>query len=218
MTTRAFTDDEVRLLEAALLERRRYRDRLFLILALRSGLRASELLSLDWSRVLSATGEVAREIIVERAHLKGGAGKRRKAIRSRRIPLTEGVRGAVADLLGSLGAVPQGPIFKSRVGEGRAITRMQAHRLLKGLARELGLDAQRIGCHSARKHFAQSIWRRSGFNLLHVQKILGHSSPLVSALYLDSSRVELDALVLGLDQPPAVPSAMSLAAAVGTSA
>jgi len=42
MTTRAFTDEEVRLLEAALLERRRYRDRLFLILALRSGLRASE--------------------------------------------------------------------------------------------------------------------------------------------------------------------------------
>ena len=128
------------------------------------------------------------------------------------MPLTDRVRGAVADLLGSLGAMPQGPVFRSRVGEGRAITRVQAHRLLKGLAQELGLDCERLALHSARKTFALSIWRRSGFNLVQVQRILGHSSPLVSALYLDTSRDELDALVLGQNQVPAPVPAPSMSA------
>lgn len=218
MTTRAFTDEEVRRMDAALLEHRRYRDRAFLWMALGTGFRASEVLSLEWSQVLTSSGEISHSVTIERAHLKGGAGLRRKAIRSRRVPLNERVRGAIADYMGSLKAVPVGPVFKSRVGADRPISRVQAHRLLKGLARELGLDAQRLGCHSARKHFAQSIWRRSGFNLLQVQRVLGHSSPLVTAGYLDSNRDELDALVLGLDQPPAADSVMPFAAAVGSSA
>jgi integrase len=133
------------------------------------------------------------------------------------VPLTERVRGAIADYLGSLKAVPLGPVFRSRVGANQAISRVQAHRVLKGLARELGLSSERLGCHSARKHFALSIWRRSNFNLVQVQRVLGHSSPLVSAMYLDTSRDELDALVLGLDQPPAALSGMPLAATFGTS-
>ena len=204
-------------MDAALLERRRYRDRLFLQLALGTGFRVSEILSLVWTQVLTTSGEISQAITIERVHLKGGAGVRRKAIRSRRVPLNERVRGAIADYLGSMNSVPQGPLFRSRVGEGTPITRVQAHRLLKGLSRELGFDSQRLGCHSARKHFAQSIWRKSGFNLLQVQRILGHRSCLVTAAYLDSNRDELDALVLGLDQAPTVPFAMPLVGAAGTS-
>jgi len=197
-------------MDAALLERRHFRDRAFLQVALGTGFRVSEILGLTWSQILTPFGEISDSVTIERAQLKGGAGVRRKAIRSRRVPLNERVRSAIADYLGSLNAVPVGPVFMSRVGTDRPITRVQAHRLLKDLSRELGFDCQRLGCHSARKHFAQAIWRKSGFNLLQVQR-------LVTAAYLDSNRDELDALVLGLDQTPAVPLAMPLVASAGTS-
>lgn len=218
MTTRAFTDEEVRLMDAALLERSKYRERLFLSMALDTGFRVSELVSLNWSQLLTPSGEISREATVERAQLKGGTGPRRGAIRSRRVPLTERVRGAVADYLGSMKSVPKGPVFKSRVGDNKAISRVQAHRLLKGLARELGLDCRRLACHSARKFFAARVHRAGGFDLIKTQRILGHSSPLVTARYLDTTREDLDALVLGLDQAPAVASAAALTPAVGTSA
>lgn len=201
MTTRALTESEVRLLDAALVERRRYRDRLFLLLALGTGFRVSELLSLDWTQLVTGSGDIAQSATIERAQLKGGAGVRRKAIRSRRVPLTERVRGAVADYLGSLRAIPQGPVFRSRIGGNQPITRGQAHRQLKRLARELGFDAARVGCHSARKTFAVQIHKAAGFDLIKTQRILGHSSPLTTASYLDTCRDDLDALVLSLDPP-----------------
>jgi integrase len=116
------------------------------------------------------------------------------------VPLNERVRAAIADYLVSLQAVPQGPVFRSRVGNGKPITRMQAFRLVKGLAHEAGLDAERVGCHSARKTFASQIHRAAKYDLLKAQRILGHSSPLVTARYLDTDRDELDTLVLGLGQ------------------
>lgn len=204
-------------MDSALLEHRRYRDRAFLWIALGTGFRASEVLSLEWSQVLSPTGEISDSITIERVHLKGGAGVRRAAIRSRRVPLTERVRGAVADYLASLRVMPVGPVFRSRVGENRAISRVQAHRLLKELARALGLDSRRLACHSARKKFALDVHRRGHFDVLKTMRVLGHSSPLVTARYIESSQDDLDALVLGLDQPPAAPSDKPLAPAIGTS-
>ena len=203
MTTRALTDLEADCLDKALLERGRHRDRLFLALALGTGFRVSELLSVDWDQLLTPSGEIAREVVIERAQLKGGSGARRKGVRSRRVPLNERVKGAVADFLGSLGSIPHGPVFKSRVGANQPITRGQAHRMLKELAAELGLNAERIGCHSTRKAFALQVHRAAHFDLLKTQRILGHKSPLTTALYLETSQDELDSIVLGLGAAPA---------------
>jgi integrase len=203
MTTRALTDSEADCLDRALLERHRHRDRLFLALALGTGFRVSELLSVDWGQLLTPSGEIAREVVIERAQLKGGSGARRKGVRSRRVPLNERVKGAVADFLASLGAIPHGPVFKSRIGVDRSITRGQAHRMLKGLASDVGLNAERIGCHSTRKAFALQVHRAAKFDLLKTQRILGHKSPLTTALYLETSQDELDSIVLGLGASPA---------------
>ena len=209
MTTRALTEDEARCLDAALLERHRYRDRLFLLMALGTGFRVSELLSLDWSQLQTPAGEIARETTIERAQLKGGVGVRRKVVRSRRVPLTERVRGAIADYMISLQEVPHGPVFRSRTGDNLPITRGQAHRQLKRLARELGLDAARLGCHSTRKSFAVQIHRAAHFDLIKTQRVLGHSSPLTTAAYLETAQDELDGLVLGLDPHPAPQMALA---------
>ena len=213
MTTRALTDDEILLLESALIDRRRYRDRLFLLFALGTGFRVSEIVSIDWRQLLTPSGEVAREVIVERAMLKGGAGLRRKSVRSRRVPLTERVRGAIADYLGTFQAIPGGVVFKSRTGDDQAITRGQAYRLLKRLAREVGIDATRLGCHSTRKTFAVRAHRAAQFDLVKTQRILGHRSVSTTAKYIETCQDELDALVLGMDAAPAV--AVPAALAVG---
>jgi integrase len=202
MTTRALTDSEITLLDEALVKRGRFRDRALLVMATDTGFRISELLSLTWPQLLSATGEIRQDVTIERAQLKGGAGPRRKVIRSRRVPLSERVRGAIADALGTYGSVPQGPVFKSRIGENRPITRIFAHRQLKALAREIGLDASRLGFHSARKSFAVRVHAAAQFDLVKTQRILGHQSPLTTAKYLETTEEQLDAIVLGLNGTP----------------
>jgi integrase len=205
MTTRALTDPELSQLLVTLRARGKYRDALFLLLGADTGFRASELLSIAWSQLLSPTGEVRPDVTVERAFLKGGAGARKKVVRSRRVPLTERVRAAVTDHLGARDSVPTGPVFKSRCGDDRAISREMAHRSLKRLARELGLETSRLAVHSLRKHFATRVHRAAHFDLVKTQRILNHSSPVTTAKYLETSQDELDAIILGGEVPAATP-------------
>ncbi|MCR6654655.1 MAG: hypothetical protein NVV63_02340 [Opitutus sp.] len=44
----------------------------------------------------------------------------------------------------------------------------------------------------------------SGYDLIRTQRIVGHSSPLVTARYLGTTQSDLDDLVLGLGQMPPV--------------
>jgi integrase len=102
-------------------------------------------------------------------------------------------------------------VFKSRTGDDRPITRGQAYRLLKRLAREVGIDATRLGCHSTRKTFALRAHRAAQFDLVRTQRILGHGSVSTTAKYIETSQDDLDAIVLGMDQGPAtaVPAALA---------
>lgn len=202
MTTRALTDSEVLLIEDTLRRRGKFRDVLLLLLGLDTGFRAGELLSIEWAQLLTPAGGVRTDLIVERAELKGGAGARRKVVRSRRVPLTERVRNAIADHLGTMPSMPTGPVFRSRVGSNHAISRELAHRNLKELARELGFDASRIGLHSTRKSFASRVHKAAQFDLIKTQRILGHCSPITTSKYLETTVDELDAVVMGLDNVP----------------
>jgi integrase len=199
MTTRALTSEEVQLLDNALLGRRRFRERAFLWFSLGTGFRVSETLSLQWGQVLQPCGAIATCVTVERALMKGGSGGRRGRIRSRRVPLSERVRCALADYLVSLQEVPRGPVFRSRIGDHQSIRRGQAYRQLKALAEDVGIAADRIGTHSCRKYFAARVHKAGGFDLVKTQRLMGHSSPLVTVAYLETSTQELDSLVLGLE-------------------
>ena len=95
MTTRALTPYEILLLTQALEILLRHHNRLFLLLAVTTGFRVSELLTLRFSQLLSANGQVAKEITVARRSLKGGHGVRAKTVRSSRVPLNETARTAV---------------------------------------------------------------------------------------------------------------------------
>lgn len=201
MTTRALLPQEISRIEQLLAAKGRYRDRLFLILAVSTGFRVSELLTLQVEQLLHPPGGVAKEITIARRDLKGGRGRHAKAVRSRRVPLNERARAAITDYFASLaGPPPAGsPVFRSAKGIEQSIRRCQAHHILKEAAREAGIDASRIGCHSARKAFARAVHAASGNNLVMTQRLLGHVHVNTSAIYIETTESELDALVLGYD-------------------
>lgn len=201
MTTRALTPAEISLLSRALVQQGRHRDRLFLLIAVTTGFRVSELLTLKFSQLTSPDGQIARDVTITRRLLKGGHGSRAKSIRSRRVPLSATARTAISDYLATLAVQPTGEtyVFRSRKGENRPITRGQAHHVMKTLAFTTGLDATRVGCHSTRKAYAKGLYAASGNDLIKTQRIMGHSNPLTTARYLDTCEAELDALVMNFD-------------------
>jgi integrase len=167
------------------------------------GYRITELLTWTVGQVLTSQGEVAREVTVARALLKGGSGVHRRTIRSRRVVLNEQARGAIRDYLASLGCIPAPDeyLFLSREGGNRPIDRAQAHRILKGLCRDCGIDGARVSTHSLRKTFVRSVYDASKHDLIRTQRIVGHSSPVITARYLESTQSELDDVVLGMGRP-----------------
>jgi integrase len=206
MTTRPLTVEEIKAIDEALLARGKHRDRLFFTLALSTGFRVSELLTLTFSQILNADGQIASEVAISRRWLKGGRGGRARAIRSRRVALSARACAAIADFLATLRTLPARDqfVFASRVGANRPITRCHAFAIVKGLARELGLNATRVGCHSLRKSFAHGVYAASGNDLVLVQQLLAHSSPQTSARYLRREDTQLDACTRSFD-PLATP-------------
>ncbi len=209
MPARPFIPAEITLLESHLVEHGRYRDRMLIIAGTQVGYRITELLTWTVGQVLGADGDIVREVTVTRADLKGGKGARKRSVRSRRVVLNERARGVIRDYVASLGCVPPADqfLFRSRSGGNRPISRTQAHRLLKNLCRECGIDATRISTHSLRKSFVRAVYDASGHDLVLTQRIVQHASPLTTARYLESTQTELDELVLGLGVLAPAPAA-----------
>lgn len=201
MTTRPLLTWEISALEQLLARKGRQRDRLFVLLAVSTGYRVTELLTLRIGQLVAPDGQVVREISVARQDLKNGRSKYRKSVRTRRVVLNERARLAIEDYLASLPVHPPSDtfVFRSRQGGNQPIRRCQALCLLKTAAMEAGLDAARIGCHSARKSMARAVHAAGGNDLVKTQRILGHASPVTTARYLETTDAELDALVMGFD-------------------
>jgi integrase len=201
VTTRALTPEEISVIVEALAAKGRHRDKLFIILLVLTGFRVPELLTITIGQLLTPKGDVANEISIARKCLKGGHGVHANGIRSRRVPLNARARTAIADYLVSLRVHPTSDtfVFQSRKGVNEHIGRCQAHHMLKAIAREAGLDASRLGCHSARKTFAKLVHAAGGNDLIKTQRLLGHASPMTTAKYLQTTDEELDTIVLGVD-------------------
>jgi integrase len=208
MSARPFTFAELALLESHLLAERRYRDALLIRAGTQVGYRITELLTWSIGQVLTLAGEVAREVTVARALLKGGSGKKKRSIRSRRVVLNEKARAAIRDYIASLDYVPAPDefLFKSREGGNRPLHRSQAHRILVQACEECGIDTARVSTHSLRKTFVRAVYDASGHDVIKTMKVVQHSSPVITARYLENTESELDDLVLGLAGAPAAPS------------
>jgi len=185
----------------AVLPRFSARDRLLVLMGLRTGLRISELLSLTAGQAWRAGGP-RTELVVPRRCVKFGRGVRCRSVRSRSVVLGDSVRSAIADLLGPDAAAGTldlaAPLFRSRVKAGR-LRRWRANRIVKGVIHAAGCRPDATwGTHSLRKSFARSVHAAAGGDIMITKAALGHARIDTTQRYLEEDVDTLHRIVLSL--------------------
>ncbi len=141
------------------------------------GLRVSELVNLEISRIYAAE----QYIIV---HGKGD--------KERLVPMAQTTLDAIKDYLEMRGDVTIKPgedniLFVSR--RGRRLTRMMVYYIVSGLAEAAGVNKE-ISPHTMRHSFATHLLE-GGANLRAIQQMLGHESISTTEVYLHIDRTFL---------------------------
>lgn len=83
-------------------------------------------------------------------------------------------------------------LFKSRKGLNSPISRQQAWYILKSAGKRFGID--RIGTHTLRKTFGYHLYMQTK-NIALVQKILNHSSPEITMVYIGITQDAMDSAI-----------------------
>ena len=124
---RPLTDAEVRLIAASFGGKYAKRDRALFLLGVKSGFRISELLTLK-VRDVWRHGKMLDSVTVQRRNMKG-------KVQGRTVPLHLEAQNAlecwIMELINQDGITEDSYLFKSRKGDNKPITRIQAHQILK---------------------------------------------------------------------------------------
>jgi site-specific recombinase XerD len=169
------------------------REQTLLTLGFCTGYRISELLSLKVSDV-STNGIIHSHVTVKAANTKTKTG--------RTVLLNADAQKALRRLVDVIGtnANGQSPLFVSRKhdanGNLKAISRQQAHDLLKALFAKIG-EFGNVSTHTLRKTFAARIYEQTG-KLEIVQIALGHKSINSTISYLAFGSDDLNRAIMGV--------------------
>lgn len=87
-------------------------------------------------------------------------------------------------------------LFKSRKGCNKPITRQQAWQILKEAGEKFGIES--IGTHTLRKTFGYHLYMQTK-NIALVQKILNHSSPEITMVYIGITQDAMDKAINNLN-------------------
>lgn len=150
------------------------RDRVIILLSVKSGLRACEIAGLDWTMVLDGRGRIGASLAIEDRIAKRGSG--------RRVPVHPDLHQALAVLQCAGGG--QGPVVRSSRGGA-----MRANSIVNWfveLFQSLGFE----GCssHSGRRSFITAAARnahKAGGCLRDVQLLAGHRSIETTQGYIE---------------------------------
>lgn len=199
-----------------LIENGRYRDNMLFILGINFGLRAGDLRMLRFSSLINEDSTFKETFAVFEQKTRNT----RKKKKNRYITINRAVREAVTlylknapkSVLGTPTVSMSDYLFKnashSGIGRNEPLTVRSIDRILKGIGRDLGIDAH-MSTHTLRKTFAywtvvlgQNVERQ----LLLVQKMFNHSSPQQTLAYIGLDRDEIaeayKTLNLGARKPP----------------
>jgi site-specific recombinase XerD len=165
------------------------RDKLLFVLGTKSGFRITELLSLKVESVYK-DGILVSRLKVSRKNMKG-------KITSREVVLHKDTQILIKEYISSLTDVSDAmPLFKSKVGENKSISRKHAWSILKKACEEAGLTGQ-LATHTMRKTFAHNVYLQSRNDLVLTQKALGHTTIMNTVKYLEVDQDAIDAAILG---------------------
>lgn len=184
---RALTDQEVLLIEANF---ESIRDKALFILNVYTGFRIQESLSLRVKDVFE-NNKMSERITVQRKSMKG-------RISSRSVKAHDRVKALLYQLIKSEALEPNDYLFKSRKGFNQPISRIQAWKIFKGVARSLKLEGK-LGLHSSRKRFADKMYKQFKGDIFKTSKALGHKHITSTTSYLSFKTEEIDEAIEGLE-------------------
>lgn len=150
------------------------RDYLMFIIGINTGLRVSDLLTLQVADVKGKQYIKLRE---------------KKRNKRRKILLPSQVKADIRKYI--KGKQLDEYLFKSREGENKPITRQRAYQILNEVARLPEIKLKEIGTHTLRKTFGYWQYRKYQ-NIVLLQDIFGHDSPKETLIYIGISQDEKD--------------------------
>lgn len=163
------------------------RDRLLVHLSHRAGFRISEMLSLNVQDVRQF-GSIVDRVRVRAMYMKGKDS-------TREVILHQDVKNAIGELLATYPIDYTGPLFRSREGDNKAISRKQAHYILKGAINQLELKGK-LAFHSLRKTYCQTVYTALDHDIYKTAKAMGHRSIASTASYLSYDQDEIDSVIV----------------------
>ena len=177
--------NQVRELAAFYLKRGEIRNHVLIILGVNTALRISDLLRIKWDEVYDfEDGRVRSSIeLVEM-----------KTHKTKIIALNQSAISALTLLAAKSAGRGRFIIENSRTG--KAISRIQAYRLIRAAAEALKFQ-NRVSCHSLRKTLGYHAWKQ-GVSLAVIMEIYNHSSMAVTRRYLGVTQDDKNAVYLGL--------------------
>ncbi|NJP39372.1 site-specific integrase [Alkalicoccus luteus] len=157
----------------AILKRRSKRDYFLFVLGINTGLRVSDLLQLKV------------EDVKDRTHINI---KEKKTGKQKKFKLNKSAIEAIKDYTETLD--DDRYLFAGFKNKEKAISRVQAYRILNEVAKEAGL--KEIGTHTMRKTFGYHFYQKTK-DVALLQTIFNHSAPSVTLKYIGVNQDMMDA-------------------------
>lgn len=166
------------------------RNRTLLTLGVNTGLRVSELLSINIGDVLQH-GRIVDAVSIRRAATKGKEA-------GRVIKLNSASKAALQEYLPTLaGLGPDVPLFHSQYRGVKRLDRTYVWKLIRGVAAVLGITGN-LGTHCLRKTFADRMYDLLGKDLVRLQVALGHKWITSTTAYVSFRQDDIDRALEGL--------------------
>jgi len=153
------------------------RDYMLFYTGINSGMRVSDIVVLKKDDIRNSDGSMKQHITVTE----------KKTGKQKKFPLCNGL---LAEMEGYTKNMKTGEyLFKSRKGENKPITTVQAYRIISEAAKKIGLCE--IGTHTMRKTFGYFHYQQYK-DVAILQAILNHSSPSVTLRYIGINQDIID--------------------------
>jgi integrase len=159
------------------------RNHCLIVIAMNTGLRISDILSLRWSDVYDEENDTVKDKV---SLIEKKTGK------SKSVALNKAVGRAIRKHLSN----PHQPtsFLIENPQTQKAISRVQAYRVIRDAAEALGLG--RVSCHSLRKTFGYHAWQVGTPAV--IMEIFNHSSYATTRKYLGITQDDLNAVYMKL--------------------
>jgi integrase len=143
-------------------------------------------------RDVAPHGRLVDRVTVERRHMK-------KQLEGRTVLLHPDAKAALAAWLLTLRQDPactsQTYVFRSRRGQNRPISAVQAWRLLHEAVTTNKLTSK-VGTHAMRKTFANRVYHQLNHDLVKTQRAMGHKNINSTVAYLSFVEAEINVAIL----------------------